>query len=103
MQADPRKPTLKALGTKPLKLKYDELLSRFAFKFNLRHYTEVWMNLNNVACWGKFNVTVRRCSLTVSKLVLKAPMVSALETIMSQAAFNCCCQFQLAPLHHGAG
>ena len=36
MQADPIKPTLKAPGTKRLRLKHDELLSRFAFKFKLR-------------------------------------------------------------------
>ena len=29
---------------------------------------------------------VRRCSLTLSKPMLKAPMVSALETIISQSA-----------------
>jgi hypothetical protein len=33
------KPTLKAHGTKRLKLKFDILLSNFAFKFNLRRYT----------------------------------------------------------------
>ena len=38
MQDNPIKPTLKAPGTKRLKLKYDELLSTFAFKFNLRRY-----------------------------------------------------------------
>ena len=36
---DPLSPTLKAPGTKRLKLIYDELLSSFAFKFNLRRYT----------------------------------------------------------------
>ena len=40
MQVDPVKSTLKALGTEQLKLEYDGLLSRFAFKFNLRRYTE---------------------------------------------------------------
>jgi len=30
---------LKAPGTKRSKLKHDELLSRFPFKFDLRHYT----------------------------------------------------------------
>jgi len=35
---DPIKATLKAPGTKRLKLKYDEPLSKFAFKINLRHY-----------------------------------------------------------------
>ena len=32
--------TLKPTGTKRLKLKYDILLSNFAFKFNLRRYTK---------------------------------------------------------------
>jgi hypothetical protein len=35
------KPKLKAPGTKRLKLKYDEPLSNFAFKFNLRRYIKV--------------------------------------------------------------
>jgi len=39
VQADPIKPTLKALGIKLLKLRYEELLSKIAFKFNLRRYT----------------------------------------------------------------
>ena len=41
MQVDPIKPMLKAPGTERLKLEYDELLSTFAFKFNLRRYTKV--------------------------------------------------------------
>jgi len=39
VQVDPIKPTLKAPGTKRLKLKYDEQLSNFAFNFNLRCYS----------------------------------------------------------------
>jgi len=39
VQVDPIKHTLKAPGTKCLKLKYDELLSSFASNFNLRQYT----------------------------------------------------------------
>jgi len=39
VQVDPINPTLKALGTKRLKLKYDGLLSSFAFNFVLRRYT----------------------------------------------------------------
>ena len=39
VQVGPMKPTLKAPGTKRLKLKYDVPLSNFAFKFNLRRYT----------------------------------------------------------------
>jgi len=46
---------------------------------------------------------VGRCSFTLSNSVLKAPraMVAALETIMSQSAFNVWFQFQLAPLLRG--
>jgi hypothetical protein len=36
---DPVTPTLKAPGTKRLRLEYDGLLSNFGFKFNLRRYT----------------------------------------------------------------
>ena len=41
MQVDPVKPTLKALGTKRLRrLKLEsDVLSSFAFKFNLRRYS----------------------------------------------------------------
>jgi hypothetical protein len=39
VQVDPIKPTLKAPGYKRSKLKYVELLSNFAFNFNLRRYT----------------------------------------------------------------
>ena len=35
------KPMLKPTGTERLKLECDMLLSTFAFKFNLRRYTEV--------------------------------------------------------------
>ena len=35
------KPTLKAPGTKRLKLTYDGMASKFAFKFNLRRYIKV--------------------------------------------------------------
>jgi hypothetical protein len=38
VQVDPIKHTLKATGTERLKLECDELLSSFAFEFNLRHY-----------------------------------------------------------------
>ena len=37
MQVVPFKPTLKAPGYNRLKLEYDELLSNFAFKINMRH------------------------------------------------------------------
>jgi len=39
VQVDPITPTLKAPGTKRLKLKYHKLLSSFAFNCNLRRYS----------------------------------------------------------------
>jgi hypothetical protein len=39
VQVDPIKPTLKAPGTRRLKLKYYELLSSFAFNSNVRRFT----------------------------------------------------------------
>jgi len=40
VQFDPIKPTVKAPGTKRLKLRYDEPPLKFAFKLNLRRYIE---------------------------------------------------------------
>jgi len=47
VQLDTNKPTLKAPGTKRLKLKCDDLLSDFAFKCNLRRY--IMASLRNAA------------------------------------------------------
>jgi hypothetical protein len=41
VQVDPIKPMLKAPGIKLLQLKYHRPLSKFAFKFNLRCYSQV--------------------------------------------------------------
>jgi len=41
VQVDPIKPTMKAPGTERFKLEYEELLSNFGFKFNLRRYIQV--------------------------------------------------------------
>jgi hypothetical protein len=38
VQVDPIKPTLKAPGSKRLKLEREKMLSYYAFKFNLRRY-----------------------------------------------------------------
>ena len=40
MQAEPIKSTLKASGSECLKLECDGMLSNFAFKTKLRHYSE---------------------------------------------------------------
>jgi len=72
-----------------LKLNYDEQLSNFALNFNLRLY--IMGELCEMA--GPFGsvlgtireelAKVRRCRWTVSNPMLKAPMVSALETRIS--------------------
>jgi hypothetical protein len=69
-----------------LKPKYDDQLSNFAFNFNLRRYISDRFDVpliypGDLLRQAAFeNPTVGRCRLTVSKSVLKAPMVSALET-----------------------
>jgi hypothetical protein len=41
---------LKAPGTRPLKPKYDVLLSRCAFNFNLRRYTQAQYTTRGTVC-----------------------------------------------------
>ena len=53
----PIKPSLKAHGSKLLRLNEDELLSNFGFKFNVRHY-----NLRSIVSraadgWGLHSYT----------------------------------------------
>ena len=75
MQVDPIKPMLKPHGTKHLKLKCDELLSSFAFKFNLRRYTvegtegriKLSVLFNTLGYPGTLSSTlVGQCRLTLS-------------------------------------
>ena len=54
MQVDPIKPTLRAPGLKRLKLKCDKLLSTFAFKFNLRCYSEAVETANFADTIGSY-------------------------------------------------
>ena len=76
-----------------MKLKCDESRSNFAFNVNLRRYNEAiaylksttTINVTNgdalaVSFNGEALDVVGQCRLPVSKPVLKAPMVSALET-----------------------
>ena len=78
MQLHPIKPTLKPPGTKRLQLTYDEPLSNFASKFKLRRYVKDKWKRPDVQVLV-VSPKVRRCWLAVSKPVLKAPMLSALE------------------------
>jgi hypothetical protein len=48
VQVDPTKPTLKAPGTKRLRLKYDGVLSGFAFKSNSRRYSTELLRLSGM-------------------------------------------------------
>jgi hypothetical protein len=75
-----------------LKLNEDEPLSCFPFSFNLRRSTKAALTKLREAKHPNqdyqlvhtfvFNPKVRRCRMTVSKTLLKAPMVSALESII---------------------
>jgi hypothetical protein len=85
MQVDPIKLMLKPPGAKHWRLQCDELLSSFAFKFNLRCYSK----LRPAAMWPMQAAAtlVGWCRLTVSKPA-KARMVSALETEICGTAFK---------------
>ena len=55
VRVEPMKSKLKAPGTpgtKRLKLKHDNLLSSFAFKFNLRRYITAFLNDPEVKMFG---------------------------------------------------
>ena len=73
----PVKPVLKVPGLNSPNLKTRRLLSSSAFNLKLRRYTK--------ATAGYVGATrlVGRCRLTVSKSMLNASMVSALETGIS--------------------
>jgi len=62
VQLEPIKPTLKAPGTKSLKLNYDEPLSFFAFKLNLRRYNEDRLAMLMSKIDDIINSVVRQCS-----------------------------------------
>jgi len=49
VQVDPIEPTLKAPGYELLKLKYDDLLSTFDFKYDLRHHSKVFLRAGQMA------------------------------------------------------
>ena len=60
MQVDPIKPTLKAPGTKRLKLKYDNLPSKIAFNFDLLRFSKEALATSELMDLAK----VRRYRLT---------------------------------------
>jgi len=63
VQVEPQKPMLKAPGTKPLKLDYDEPPSVYAFQFNLRSYIKVCANcgVSSTPFWRKAGLQLRVC------------------------------------------
>jgi len=74
VQVDPFKFTLKAPGCERLKLLCDQALSKVAFNFNLRHYTEwipaTWIDYTKIMCESPPTTVpgakVGRCGLTLS-------------------------------------
>jgi len=76
--------SIESAWSQRLELKYDKLLSHFAFSFNLRRYTQAPPQRAALL----LPPAVRRCRSTLSNPVLKAPTVAALETRISQTSFN---------------
>jgi len=95
VQVAPIKPTLKADGTQRLKPEYDAPLSSCAFNCNLRRYTTVHSNAKAAKDPENPLAMAGRCSLTVSKPVLIAPVISPVQCLklqyddsLSNLAFN---------------
>ena len=66
MQVDLIKPALKAPATKLLKLKYEKLLSSFAFNLNLRRYIMAVANEDGFHAYAEArNMTACTCSNVV--------------------------------------
>jgi hypothetical protein len=59
------KPKLKALRYTRLKLTYDDPLSSFAFKFNLRRYTAGFLRQFNLHTRFKLNIECNHATLAV--------------------------------------
>jgi hypothetical protein len=78
VQVDPMKPTLKAPGSKRLNLKQLKLLSCFAFNFNMRRYTVDRYDHSLFVAGNSLVIMVGMCRLTLSKPLLKLPMVSVI-------------------------
>ena len=67
MHLDPIKPTLKAPVIKLLKLKCDDLRSKFAFKFDLRRYIKAAnAKATPAEAPSGIQIMVRQCRLTPS-------------------------------------
>ena len=69
MQVDSIKPTVKAPGTKRLKLNCDAPLSNVAFNFELRRYTKAGLAsavLAGLEAGADVQALVGRCRLTLS-------------------------------------
>jgi hypothetical protein len=76
VQVDPIKPKLKVPRCERLKLQSDDMLSNFAFKFNLRHHTLVEgceQNMRHALALG------RAVQVEPIKHTLKAPGVKLLK------------------------
>jgi len=92
VQVDPIKPTLKAPGTKRLKLNYDKLLSNVAFKFNLRRYTRGAVMTGDEGGVKAMIVQGTAVQVDPIKPPLKAPGIKCLNlkfnTLLSTFGFN---------------
>ena len=105
MEVDPIKPTVKALGTKRLKLKHDELLSIFAFNLDLRRYTVAGRGQHAQPRHARVRLRVapgRPVHVDPMKLMLKAPGTKRLrvkyDKLLSRFAFKFnLCRYNLEP------
>jgi hypothetical protein len=81
-------PTLKVPVAKLLKLKYDKLLSNFAFKFNLRRYTKGAYSMDGMTVDGAFNGTFGEALQLSGDVSFALPCVPGKPMVSGAVAFG---------------
>jgi hypothetical protein len=85
VQVDTINPTLKSPKTNSLKLNYDETLSGFAFKFNLRRYTKGWNC--NLEVWLSVTIGLLCGSYSLACVEAAAARSAEIHALVLVAAF----------------
>ena len=89
MQVSPIKPTLKPPETKRLKQKDHQLLSTFAFKFNLHHYIKARSKSHQRRAQGLPLTVEEKFDVFYRATVSKEATLRQLEVTFEAGAYTC--------------
>jgi hypothetical protein len=91
VQVDPITSTLKVPETKCLKLKYDELLSSFGFKFNLRRFNEAVASCKTA--FGKWRNTPLGKAVQLQPMIFMVKLLGTRRLKLKYAIMLSSCAF----------